>query len=303
MRLISSLAIAAALVTAPALTSDFSIFEGAAYAGNHGDKGNSGKGAENRSSKAGGTKETGSAGKGAEKSADKRSVNADLKGMNSLNRSLNGLMNSSDPKMAGVRAFVLASADYEAALDALEAAKEAYQPLANSFQGNLDPLGLTLPNSVAGWDDLEATLAGLANAPEPDPADYMVEVEVEVPSEVEGEEPTIVTEMVLDEAAYQAAVETWTQTTAAALTAEGNLAPAREAWTAYAIAFGDAQSKEAAASEAAMIAAIVDGLNATGAGPVTEDDITEEMVAWVAARLGAGDDLDGLIDEYIASQN
>ncbi|MXQ07024.1 hypothetical protein GQ651_04100 [Alphaproteobacteria bacterium GH1-50] len=302
MRIISSLAVAAALVAAPAVTSDFSILDGAAHAGNHSDKGNSGKGQEKRSSKASDAGGNAKSGAGAEKSAGKRSVNADLKGMNSLNRSLNGLMNSSDPKMDGIRDFVVASADYEAALDALDEAKDAYQPLANSFQADLNPLRLMLPSSVSGWDDLEATLASLASAPEPDKVDYMVEVEVEVPSEVEGEEPTIVTEMVLDQDAYDAAVETWTAMTGAAKTAEANLAPARDAWTAYAIAFGEAQSKEAAASEDAMIAAIVDGLNATGAGPVTEDDITDEMVAWVAARLGAGDDLDGLIDAYIASQ-
>ena len=50
-------------------------------------------------------------------------------------------------------------------------------------------------------------------------------------------------------------------------------------------------------------AAIVDALKATGAGPVTAEDVSDEMTAWVAARLGAGDDLDGLIDEYIASQD
>ena len=54
------------------------------------------------------------------------------------------------------------------------------------------------------------------------------------------------------------------------------------------------------ASEEAMIAAIVDGLNAMGAREVTADDITPEMIDWVGQRLGVGEEQDGLIDDYMA---
>ena len=158
MKLLSTAAVAAMILSAPALTGNLSLFDGAAHAGNHSEKAKNGKGAE---------KSAAAKSKGAEKSAGKRSVNADLKGVNSLNRSLNGLMNSKDRKMDGFRAFVVASADYEEAKQELEDAQEAYTPLAQSYSDLLDPLGYTLPNTPSDWDALKTNLDSLASAPAP----------------------------------------------------------------------------------------------------------------------------------------
>ena len=43
-------------------------------------------------------------------------------------------------------------------------------------------------------------------------------------------------------------------------------------------------------------------MNATGAGPITAEDVSPEMFDWVSAEMGVGDDADGLIDDYIAQQ-
>lgn len=288
MKFLTSAAVAAMILGAPALTSDLALFDGAAHAGNHSQKAKNDKGAE---------KSAAAKSKGAEKSAGKRSVNADLKGVNSLNRSLNGLMNSKDAKMDGFRAFIVASAEYEEAKDVLEAAQEAYTPLAQSYSDLLAPLGYSLPNNPTDWDTLKGDLETIAASPEPVEDDYLVETEVE--GEVEGEVEIV---LVLDEEAYNQAVTEWSNAVGDANAALADYDATRAAWMDYAVAYNDALAKEAAASEDAMIAAIVDALNATGAGPVTADDVSDDMVAWVAARLGAGDDLEGLIDEYIATQ-
>ena len=54
-------------------------------------------------------------------------------------------------------------------------------------------------------------------------------------------------------------------------------------------------------SDAALTQAIVDGLNATGAGPVRDADVTDEMFDWVSSRMGV-DEEDGLVDDYIGDQ-
>ena len=289
MRIVSSLALAALAFGAPVLTSDLGLFDGSAHAKSHKEMPSKSRGAEMRAS---------AGGKGADKSAGRRSVNASLKGVNSLNRNVNGLMNSNDAKMDGFRAFVMASVAYEDALEVLDDARSAYEPLAMDYRDLLAPLMLAVPNTTADWNALETTLAALGDAPRPEEADYMIETEVEVASDVEGEGAVTETRMVLDEDAYAEALSEWNAQTAAASAAQEAYDATRSAWLAYAVAYADAEDKEDAASEGTMIEAIVAALNATGAGPVSEDDISDEMVAWVSARMGVGEDLDGLIDAY-----
>ena len=97
-----------------------------------------------------------------------------------------------------------------------------------------------------------------------------------------------------DELVYQKALEDWMISTAVA-------ADALEQYhnSELFVAAEDASEAEAASSEEAMIQAMVGGLNATGAGPVGVEDMSPEMVEWVAAQLGVGD-ADGLIDAYLA---
>ena len=88
-----------------------------AFAGNKGN-GNSGGSGSGRSND--------NRGKSASAKADKqqnRNLSAELKGLNSLNRNINGLVNSSDPKMDGFR--VLVNSDDDLSRDKLTPAIEA----------------------------------------------------------------------------------------------------------------------------------------------------------------------------------
>lgn len=49
-----------------------------------------------------------------------------------------------------------------------------------------------------------------------------------------------------------------------------------------------------------MIEAMVAGLNATGASPLTIEDINADMTDWVRVQMGVGD-VDGFIDAYLAN--
>jgi hypothetical protein len=100
-----------------------------------------------------------------------------------------------------------------------------------------------------------------------------------------------------DAAAHQQALEAWMISTAVAADALSQY----ESSDLYAAAT-DAQAAEDLSSEEAMIEAMVAGLNATGAGPLTVDDMSPEMIEWVAAQLGVGDD-EGLIDAYLAQMD
>lgn len=211
-------------------------------------------------------------------------VQAQLKGLNSLNRNINGLMNSNDPKMDGFRAFVASSAALVTAEAALEDAQNNFGATLDAYNALLDELGYEQPTTAEEFDALRATLTEQANATEPMAEDF---------TGADG---------VLDEDAFNAAVDQWSADTVAANAALDDLDAASEAFNAI----DDAEMAVAegleATSDEALTQAIVDGLNATGAGPVTEDDVTDEMFDWVSGRLGVGDEQDGLIDDFIAQQ-
>lgn len=96
-----------------------------AVAGNNGNGGNSGG---SKSDKANGNK-------GKTSNQDKvktQSLHAELKGLNSLNRNINGLLNSSDPKMDAFRDLVNADAEpsEQELQDAIEVALGEPEPAA-----------------------------------------------------------------------------------------------------------------------------------------------------------------------------
>ena len=290
MKLFHCLAMSALILGAPALSSDLNLLNGAAHAAGKGKGAEMSGGANSK-----GAEKSASAGsKSSEMSDGKRSVNADLKGVNSLNRSLNGLMNSKDPKMDGFRAFVVASAEYEIALDVLETAVQDFLPNRDAYQLLLDPLStddmpLTVPTTDAGWTALYMALTDIKDEPAPTETDYTTGT---------GEEGDPI---IFDEITYLADLSAWQDRQDDADSAIAGYAAIKAEWDIVAAAQADVDAKEPAASEDAMVDAIVAALNATGAGPVTSDDISDEMADWVAERLGKGDDLDGLIDEYLAS--
>lgn len=74
----------------------------------------------------------------AAKAAKTKNLNAQLAGLNSLKRNINGLMNSSDPRMELVRGYVEASAALETATAALTDAELTLGELKGTFETYLD---------------------------------------------------------------------------------------------------------------------------------------------------------------------
>lgn len=210
-----------------------------------------------------------------------------LKSLNSLNRNINGLMNSSDPKMEPFREFVRASAESEAAQETLEAARLK----AGMTQAEYDRIATELTLSEdpqAALTDLDDRLLAHAGreplAPVPT---------AEIPEDSEAF-ASLQLEWELAHMAWEkegAALADARNTTQTLIDETADVAEAETAATTAA----------EAVSDEALRKAMIDSLNATGAGPVTEDDITPEMEIWVSDQLGVGE-AEGLIDAYIASQ-
>lgn len=288
MNILKTVAISALLLGAPPVAFDLLPLDaadtGAAVAkGNgNGNKGGGNRGGGSRRNENAGRPDTAGSGRpttngGAARRVERENapvvrptnVHARLKGLNSLNRNINGLMNSSDPKMDLFREFVTASADYETALETLGDAFTDFDA-DGSYQAMLDGLNMTVPTNAAELDAMIEQLTALSTADAPIEADSV------------------------DAQAYQDALIAWQSSMLAASQALSIY----EGSDLYAAA-NDAGATGEASSEDAMIEAMVAGLNATGAGPVTVGDMSPEMIEWVASQLGVGES-DGLIDAYLA---
>lgn len=88
------------------------------------------------------------------KVAKTKNIKAELAGLNSLKRNINGLMNSSDPRMEAIRTYVLNGAELELAQQQLLAAQVALQDAEGSFAGLAGSAGLTSYDSAYVYDDL-----------------------------------------------------------------------------------------------------------------------------------------------------
>lgn len=95
-------------------------------------------------------------------------LHAQLGGLNSLNRNVNGLMNSSDPRMVEIRQFVQAGADLVDAQAALVTAQTNYDAAAATYSTLVNSLGVggyadTSPTGLQG--ELDAVNAALVGDP------------------------------------------------------------------------------------------------------------------------------------------
>lgn len=230
----------------PIVTAEFSD-TGAAYAKS--DKaggGGNGGGSRGKSSSARG----GQSERGAASAASHKSARAALGPLNSLGRNINGIMNSSDPKMASVKEYVSAVeafGDAEAALsDAQKAYAESYADLAEAAGA------LNLSDTPSGWaDEITALSADLAANP--------------VAEGEEGYDAYL---------AELAAVQDAEAALAQALSDKGTLDAAE---------LGMVEA-EAGVSDEALTEAIVAAYNATGQ-TMTEADVTPEMLAFARSKL------------------
>ncbi|MGN6487168.1 MAG: hypothetical protein ACTHLT_05015 [Devosia sp.] len=122
--------------------------------GNSGNAGNSGKASKEERATA---REQAKAAKNEAKAERTKNLNSQLGRLNSLNRNINGLMNSSDPHMAGVRAYVQANAELDAAEGALAQAQADFATAGTTF-GAAAAAGVI---SYDGFDYASATAAEL----------------------------------------------------------------------------------------------------------------------------------------------
>lgn len=67
---------------------------------------------------------------------EKKNIHAQLKGLNSLKRNINGMMNSADPRMAAIRAYITAAGTLQATTTAYQKAQDTTK----SAQATLDSL-------------------------------------------------------------------------------------------------------------------------------------------------------------------
>ena len=197
---------------------------------------------------------------------------SDMKALNSLNRNINGMMNSSDPKMEPFREFIRANAELQSGEEYLDlvAAQDKLAMSQDTYAGYVETYGLD-PDPVIAAEQLEnAMTAHLAAKPETD----------------DPNDPDLI--------AWEAERKNLEDAATALETVEADKITVDEAQDAY-----DVVAEAAGADDAALTQAIVDSINQTGAGPVTVDDIPEAMFDKVAAYMGVGE-AHGFIDEYAA---
>ena len=274
MKVLSVIAISALVYGGQPLISDFLpegfSDQGSAFAknnGNKGNKGNRGKSAGKGKAKANNSSSTRGNRQYASLGPKPKNLHARLKGLNSLNRNINGLMNSSDPKMDLFREFVMAGADYEISLTDFAALVSDIET-GGTLDALLATLGLGTGASSQEIYGKIAELTALSTATEPVAGDYP------------------------DTNAFNKAQSAWSTSKTDAADTLAVLDAGLVAAAADVTAAGDASS------ENALIEAMVAGLNATGAGPVTAEDMDPDMVDWVSAQMGVGD-ADGFIDAYL----
>ena len=215
------------------------------------------------------------------KVAKTKNLNAQLAGLNSLKRNINGLMNSSDSRMVQVRAFVEASAALETATAAL-----------NGAMATLAGLQATLDTYVAGYvttavlvaydgtdayanptlESLNDRLAALALVDDPAKADAIAAEQLALTAALA--EISLSAEFV-------------------AVTAQQGIVQGIE---------GEVVVLEPQTTEDALKAALLAAANKNRVAEAGGDSyLTPEIMAWANGVLGVGDK-NGLIDDLLAQQ-
>lgn len=196
----------------------------------------------------------------------KRSLNAELGRLNSLKRNINGLMNSNDPKMAGIRAYVIANGTLVDAQETLAVASADLTTAQSAYIALVTSLGVGgYPNlTPAGLQgELDAVNAALAAAPE---------------------DATLLEQ----QAALTSAIATINASPelAALITASENIVVAED---------GVFEAEQAVSEDVLREALLL----AANPNRRSEDYLTPEIMAWASNELGVGD-ANGLIDAYLA---
>jgi len=197
-----------------------------------------------------------------------RTLKAELAGLNSLKRNINGLMNSSDPRMDGIREFVVASVALSAAEDEAEAAKKAYLDAQGEYRGILSDYDLpdgTTPAILR--EQIDAIVIPVDNPETPE-------------DESEGADEALLEKERLEGALVELSAQ-WDVLVAASKTYE-DAAEER------------AQAGEAAGPEA-FDKALLEAANRNRKS--NPDYLTDDIRNW------ASNVVDGLVDDYADQQN
>lgn len=207
-----------------------------------------------------------------------QNLHAKLAGLNSLKRNINGLMNSADPRMDEIRAFIIASADLataeanlaQAKLDAA-AAQDAY----DSYVAGLVPApwdGDKTAYADTSLDGLNARLATLNDQLAADPTNTAISDEIAA----------------LTTTIDQVSTSTELTTLGAALQTKAGFEEQVAADTT-------------ATSDNALIEALMVAANDNRVSQYGDGYVDPALLDWAKQKLGVGD-YAGLIDAYIAKQ-
>jgi hypothetical protein len=200
--------------------------------------------------------------------AKPKNFNAKLAGLNSLKRNYHAYLNSQSPRMAAIRDFVMASAEFDLAREDVAEATAALAEAQADFAAAVNAAGLTPYDGAVGvYDDptvdsLEARLADLTAADETvdDPA-----LDAEIAA-VEG---------LLGSAEATAVADAETSLDEAELAAE---------------------TAAVGTDDEALRAALLDAANDNRVAEYGDDYVDQEMMDWAKDLLGVGDAY-GKIDE------
>ncbi|MEO6395632.1 MAG: hypothetical protein ABIO40_06945 [Devosia sp.] len=206
----------------------------------------------------------------------KGNLHSKLAGLNSLNRNINGLMNSSDPRMVEIREFVQASADLAAAEANLATANEALAGAGEDYDALVSSFGLTAydddPDAYAdnSLGALQARLDMLNGIVEDDPDNLAA----------------------ADEAlALALAID--------AISTSPELAALQEAQSDVDLYTAEVEAGEAATTDAMLVEALMIAANDNRVAQYGDGYVDAELLDWAKQQLGVGD-YDGLIDAYVA---
>ena len=208
-----------------------------------------------------------------EKSSKIKNIKAELAGLNSLKRNINGLMNSSDPRMDAIRTYVLNGAELELAQKQLLAAQVTLQEAESSFAGLAESAGLASYDGVYVYDDLTLptisarlqTLQGMGALPT-DPNYEALQAEI---------------------GALQQLVSS----------AEAGVVAAAQ--DAVVIASGIVSTETVGTTDADLTAALLLAANTSRVAAAGEGYVTPEILEWAKKQLGTGK-YNGAIDSYLA---
>lgn len=195
----------------------------------------------------------------------KKPLQAELKGLNSLNRNVNGFLNGNDKKLNPLRDFVMASAGVAALQTNLADANEQLALSQETLDGIVAELGLTGTDTETQREELTALESALL-----------------------ADEPAL-------DAENRAAWEEELAAVQSGLDAVDQVDADREAVEFAETEVADA---EGATSDEALREAIAESMSATGNRTVAAEDVSDEVFDFVSDKLGVGD-AEGYIDVVV----